>query len=224
MIPQQNYLCRPNILMQALHELQKQFWKSLRCKDLLQTNHEYVSEGGKLTPSDKLNIYRKTSRTAHTNALSQRYFCCEKILGEKFFTQIAKQYFYGNPATNQNLNLYGGFFPQFLNEYVNSHSDLSDYHYLPDLARFEQAYELAYHAKDDELFDFGGLANLDSQSYQNLCFELSEALHILISDYPIYEIWQVNQYEMQEQIVETRLSKAKPSTKAVVRSRLPLVS
>ena len=179
--------------MQQLQYIQQQFWKNLRSQEISVAYEKFISDGGKLTSAEKLNIYRQTSRTAHVNALAQRYSCCEKILGEKYFNQLAKQYFYKYPATNQNLNLYGHFFPEFLQEYVTRQSELKDYQYLPDLARFEQAYEQAYHAKDDEPFDFSTLASLDSQVHQNLCFKLSTSLFIVQSKYPIYEIWLTNQ-------------------------------
>ena len=188
--------------MQQLQYIQQQFWKSLRSQEVSVDYEKFISEGGKLTSAEKLNIYRLTSRTAHVNALAQRYACCEKILGEKYFNQLAKQYFYKYPATNQNLNLYGQFLPEFLQNYVTRQSELKDYQYLPDLARFEQAYEQAYHAKDDEPFDFSTLASLDAQAHQNLCFKLSASLYILQSEYPIYEIWHANQDANQQQDIQ----------------------
>ncbi len=185
--------------MQQLHNIQHKFWKNLRCQETSLVNTEFISADDKLTATDKINIYRQTSCTAHVNALAQRYSCCEKILGEKYFKQLAKQYFYKYPATSQNLNLYGQFFPEFLQECVTKYAELKDYPYFPDLARFEQAYELTYHAKDDATFDFSALANLDAQSHQNLCFKLSESLYILRSNYPIYEIWLTNQNKNRQQ-------------------------
>lgn len=188
--------------MQQLQLIQQQFWKSLRSQEASPAYDQFISEGAKLSATDKLNIYRQTSRTAHVNALAQRYSCCEKILGEKYFNQLAKQYFYAYPATNQNLNLYGQFFPEFLQDYVARQAELKEYQYLPDLARFEQAYEQAYHAKDDEVFDFSTLSSLDAQTHQNLCFKLSASLYLLKSDYPIHEIWLANQADGQQQQIQ----------------------
>ena len=179
--------------MDHLHNIQHQFWNGLRDHETDSKCAQLFSPGGKLTQQERLNIYRDTMHTAHTGALAQTYKSCEKILGEKYFKQIANKYFYEYPATNQNLNLYWQSFPLFLQHWGQNHTELSDYQYLPDLAQLELAYEQAYYAKDDPLFDFSSLAALSDDSQRQLRFKLSAALSILRSNYPIYEIWLANQ-------------------------------
>ena len=191
--------------MEPLHQLQRQFWNSLRSRTTDSICTRLAVTGDNLTPQKRLNIYRTTTRTAHTNALAQSYRCCEKILGERYFQQIANQYFYKCPAINQNLNVYGRSFPSFLEECVRDRPELNDYPYLPDLATLEWAYERAYYAADDPAFDFSALPALHHDRYQHVCFEPSASLSVLESSYPIYEIWLANQGQDVPQEIEAIL-------------------
>ncbi len=179
--------------MSQLYNIQHQFWNSLRSLQADSNCAQLFSPGGKLSQQERLNIYRSTMRTAHTNALAQTYKCCEKILGEKYFKIISSEYFYQHPAINQNMNLYGHSFPKFLKKWAQNHTELLDYQYLSDLAMLELAYEKSYYAKEDPLFDFISLATLNDGDHQKLCFKLSASLFILKSSYPIHEIWLANQ-------------------------------
>jgi hypothetical protein len=188
--------------MQQLHKIQQQFWHSLRISEKMALNSNFIAKGGKLTPQKRLNIYQRTGRTAHINALAQCYSCCETILGEKYFNQIAMQYFYKYPAINQNLNTYGELFADFLQDFINDHTELEEYPYLPDLARLEKGYEQAYFSINDEPFDFSALSKLSAQEQNNLCLKLSNSIYVLQSDYPIYEIWNANQSDNQHQEIQ----------------------
>ncbi len=188
--------------MEPLHQLQRQFWNSLRSPTTDSICARLTATNDKLTPQERLNIYRTTTRMAHTDALAQSYPCCEKILGKRYFRQIANQYFYRYPATNQNLNVYGQSFPSFLKECVQDRPELNDYPYLPDLATLEGAYERAYYAADDPIFDFSTLSALHHDRHQYICFEPSASLFVLESSYPIHEIWLANQGHGTTQAVE----------------------
>lgn len=189
--------------MIQLNTLQHQFWNSLRDVRSDSSCSTLLSVDGNLSEEDRLNIYRNTMRTAHTTALSESFNCCEKILGDRYFSKIANDYFYSNPATSQNLNLYGRTFPDFLQSWVRHHPETKDYEYLPDLAKLEYVYEQAYYCKDDPLFDFNSFSKLEEYEQQKITFQLSHSLTILKSSYPIYEIWRVNQEQDNAQEVES---------------------
>lgn len=188
--------------MNQLHDLQRQFWHNLRNRQSNSVCAQLSSVSEKLTPEERLNIYRNTGRMAHIDALAQSYQCCEKILGKRYFKQIANEYFYKYPATNQNLNVYGQAFPLFLQNWIQNHTELNDYQYLPDVAKLELAYERAYYAQDDPLFDFNSLTTLDRDYYKHICFKLSASLYTLRSIYPVHEIWLANQGQAQSREVK----------------------
>lgn len=188
--------------MQQLHAVQREFWNSLRSRRADPACTRLFSEDGEITRKKRLEIYRSTMRTAHVRALANTYPCCEKILGGRYFRQMATEYFHGHPATHQNLNLYGGSFPEFLRNWGREHEALAEYPYLPDLAKLEWAYEQAYYASEDPEFDFDRLSTLHEDDYRNICFRLSASLSLLDSIYPVYEIWTAQQAQEEVREVE----------------------
>ena len=189
--------------MSHLNTLQHQFWSSLRAINPDDEFATALSAGGKLSEMERLEIYRNTMRAAHTTALAESFNCCEKILGNRYFNKIANQYFYDNPAKNQNLNIYGRNFPHFLLDWIHNHPETKDFEYLPDLAMLEYAYEQAYYCKDDPLFDFESFSKLKEYEQLQIIFKLSNSLTILKSKYPIYEIWRVNLEQDDNQEVKS---------------------
>ena len=178
-----------------LHHLQRQFWNELHSAGKCKYNYEFIHQVERLSASKRLNIYKRTTLTAHINALAQCYNCCENILGEKYFKQLAKQYFYQHPSMSQNLNEYGYHFSNFLQMQIDKRKELIDYLYLPDLARLEFSFEQAYFSKNSNNFNYEALTNIDEDKYPHLCFELNASLSLLQSNYPIYEIWQTNRVD-----------------------------
>ncbi len=178
--------------MSQLEILQHQFWNSLRTNDSEPRSISSLSDGGMLSKMDRLKIYQNTMRTAHTSALAECFKCCEIILGNQYFNRVANEYFYSNPAMSQNINLYGQQFPQYLESWVYNHTETEKFKYLPDLAKLEYAYEKAYYLNDDPIFDFDAFSKLNGSEQQHITFNASHSLKLLKSDYPIYEIWNIN--------------------------------
>jgi len=185
--------------MSNLQYLQQQFWGQLRSRSASEENILQISNIGNLNAKNRLDIYQQTTRTAHTSALAECYECCETILGSKYFNQLAKEYYYQYPSEDQDLNQYGQYFIDFLATYISEHEELSDYHYLIDLAKLEKHYQFAFFSKDEAKFDFEAISSLDESSYQNICFLPNSSLEILKSNFPIYEIWSENKDSNSEQ-------------------------
>ncbi len=178
--------------MSQLSYIQNQFWDALRSENMSSSFPQLLTSGGRLTQNERLTIYRKTIRAAHIETLCNIFKCCKNILGDRYFKKIANDFFVKYPSNNQNLNLYGESFPEYLEISVKNLNELSEYKYLPDLAQLELALEQCYFAKDDINFDFTSLQKLDSDEYKNICFELSPSLSLIKSNYPIHEVWLAN--------------------------------
>ncbi|MYB88624.1 MAG: DUF2063 domain-containing protein [Proteobacteria bacterium] len=179
--------------MPELQATQRKFWSSIKHRKADAAAIELVREGGKISRERRMDIYRTTMREAHVRALATTYACCEKILGERYFRQLATEFYYGNPATHQDLNRYGQAFPDFMREFIEHHAELAEYPYLADLARLEWLYEQAYYTREDAAFDFRALAMLDEDDYRKLHFVLGASVATLKSDYPVYELWRAHQ-------------------------------
>ena len=175
--------------MSELQAIQHEFWASVKHRKTEPGCLEQVRDGGRIPRDQRVNIYRTTMREAHVRALANTYPGCEKILGVRYFKQLAGEFYYQHPATHPDLNCYGEAFPNFVQDFIADHAELAEYPYLPDLARLEWAYEQAYYAKEDPVFDFEGLAGLEEDAYRGLRFVPGASVSILRSDYPVLELW-----------------------------------
>lgn len=176
--------------MSELQALQHAFWSSVKHRKSDPGCLERVREGGRISRDRRVDIYRTTMREAHVRALASTYAGCEKILGVRYFRQLASEFYNRHPATHPDLNRYGEAFPDFVQDFIEHHAELAEYPYLPDLARLEWAYEQAYYAKEDAAFDFEGLATLEEDTYRRLHFVLGTPVSMLRSVYPVLELWE----------------------------------
>ena len=178
--------------MEPLQNLQNKIWSRLKSPVLDADCSDLIVDSGKLSSLDRLNIYRNTISTAHISALVQCYTVCEKILGERYFKQLAQRYYFEYPAISQNLNEYGRHFPLFLKSWISKHDELNDFNYLVDLATLENSIEQAYYAKDDPSFSFEQNYHFDEFTRFQVYFRLSYSLSVIRTSFPIYEIWHSN--------------------------------
>lgn len=86
-----------------------------------------------------------------------------RLVGEGFFTLLAKNYISEHPLSAGYLQNYGHFFAQFLKGF----KPCKPYPYLIDIAYFERYYEQCYHSDN--------------------------AQFLIHSIYPIIDIWQLNE-------------------------------
>lgn len=188
--------------MRELNTLQREFWNYLRDINPESNKTPRFLKDGLITGKNRLNVYKNTTRTAHLNALSDTFSCCELILGKRYFSQMANIYFKKYPAKSQNLNQYGDLFPDFCKQWIDNHIEMEDFAYLPDLALLEYIFEQTYYIKDDSLFDFYAFSSLSEKQQQKVTLKLSNSVNLLQSKYPIFEIWDINQNNKTHQEVK----------------------
>lgn len=153
---------------------------------------------GNLTQEKQLSIYRSNVNGAHQKVLGQVFPACKNILGEDYFNQLCGAYHFEHPSKHADLNLYGDQFPFFIEKQIKLHRELIDFEYLTDLALLEWHWHISYFAKDDELFDFKCLADVDGDNYDELIFTLNNSLSLHSSIYPLQEIWLANKSDVAD--------------------------
>jgi len=137
----------------------------------------------------RLDIYRHSILNSFSRVLAATYPVIEKLVGEDFFSAMAKQYAQTMPSLQPDLGEFGRHFDHFLAEF----EQLKQLAYLPDVARLEWLWEEVFYAADDPEANFSALAELNDQRLQKLRFNLSASAHLLQSTYPVLAIWQANQ-------------------------------
>lgn len=146
----------------------------------------------KLSPVRQIEIYRSNVLGALQSTLKQIYPVCLRIVGENYFLQIANEYIRNHPSNCSDLNQYGSTFSDFLQTLLTQRSELMDYAYLPDLAKFEKFHHDVYFVNDDKPFNFEYFSALSENDYQTLYFKISNALKIMKTPFPVLAIWNTN--------------------------------
>jgi len=139
-----------------------------------------------LTPSNRISIYRNTSRSTLTKALRLNFPAVERLVGEDFFAVAADAFIAREPPATAWLDLYGQGFPEFLQGFAPAAALV----YLPDLARLERAVGRALQASDLEPLDLGRLVSIDASEQARVRFTPHPSVSLLSSPYPVDAIWR----------------------------------
>ena len=143
----------------------------------------------KLSGIQRLNIYRNNTFITLTDALASTFPVINKLVGDVFFTHTASEFIIKTPARPGPLFEYGVEFPSFLDTFEPA----SSLPYLSDVARFEWAMNVAYHAEEGIPLHVNELANIPESELVNLQFTIHPSCQLITSDYPIDKIWAANQ-------------------------------
>lgn len=173
--------------MSSLYELQLGFMAAIFTGESNGFDLEVVEDG--IPGKQRLDIYRNNIFGGLTQALRLTYPAVHTLVGEAFFSHMAKGYIYEHPSTSGDLTRFGSGFPAFLEGFPPA----GDLPYLPDVAYLEWLCHMSYHAADHAPLALERLANLPPERYDNLRFRLHPACHLFASSYPIHRIWQICQ-------------------------------
>lgn len=177
--------------MSGLRELQTQFTASLFDTDETDALASIVS--GQFEHRQRMQVYRNNVFSNLTEALRAVYPVVEKLVGEGFFLYASNEYIRRFPSNSGDLHDYGAKFGDFLKTFEAA----SQHAYLPEVANLEWYYHEVYHEADAAGLDVNALSTVAPDRYQALCFSLNPASRLLQSEFPIIEIWRINQEDYQ---------------------------
>ncbi len=160
---------------------------------------------GTLSAQRRIAIYRHNIFTNLSNTLSELYPVVKRIVGEVFFTEAAHTFIAATPSRSGDLHQFGCEFGDFLAGYAHA----CELPYLPDVARLEWRWHLAFHAADAAPFALSQLATISPESMRDLCFILHPSVSLVSSPYPLLQIWQFNQPDVSKDMeIDWQISQA----------------
>ena len=165
--------------MPALRELQKAFGAAILSGDM-DAASAWVADGP-IAAAERMRIHRNTMLATFAGALRLSFPAVDALVGTEFFDQAARDFAYKHPPKAALLTLYGAAFPEFLADYGRAAS----LPYLPDVARFEWAVELAARAPDWD--EAAPRAELDLGPTR---LAIAPSLALLRTTYPAERIWR----------------------------------
>lgn len=153
---------------------------------LVQTPHGAVAR--------RLAVYRNTVQKSLVDVLAAAFPIVQRIVGERFFFALARDFATRFPPHVPQLSVYGADFPAF----IADHERTGDLPYLADVARVEWARGQAYFAEDAEPLNPQTLSALALEKLPAAIFHLHPATNLVSSRFPIHRIWSVNQPDVAQ--------------------------
>jgi len=141
-----------------------------------------------VAPVKRYGVYRNNVATGLARALAARFPVTEKIVGEEFFTAMARDYVTAHPPASPVLLGYGHDFAEF----VAGFAPAAGLPYLADIVRLEDAQVRAYHARDIEPIAPQVLARITPERMSGVAFRFHPAARVIRSVFPIVTIWSMN--------------------------------
>lgn len=159
-------------------------------------------------------VYRNNVHVSLVAALAKGFPVTRMLVGEEFFTVMARVFVGQTKPASPMLFEYGESFPAFIATFPPAAS----LPYLPDLARLEHAWTHAYHAADKAVLSADALRALPPSDLLERHLARHPAAALVASRHPIGSIWQAHR-----QSPPARLAASEPETVLVTRPNLDVV-
>ncbi|MEJ8573842.1 DNA-binding domain-containing protein [Microbaculum marinum] len=172
--------------MSSLADVQSRFAAAIRDRHLPPPADVAGRDGE--APLRRFGIYRNNVHVSLAEALMGTFPVVLRLVGEEFFRGMARVYVGGALPRTPVLIDYGGDFGDFIAQFAPA----TDLPYLPDVARLEWAWNLAYHAADATPVDAQALSAVPPERMADLTFDLHPSLQIVSSRWPVLAIWETN--------------------------------
>ena len=144
----------------------------------------------------RFRIYRNNVHASLIGALADAYPVVKRLVGEEFFSAMAREFIVSETSRLPSLALYGAGFPEFIDKFEPARSVV----YLPDVARLEHARLKSINAADAKILDAVDLSN-DGSRLLSVKLQPHPAVQIVSSAYPVYSIWLANQVAQAESVI-----------------------
>ena len=179
-----------------LRDLQVQFIDGIFRGDDELSIGAYIKETESRSSAQQMAIYRGSIFGGLNKAMAETYPVCKKLVGEKFFDAMVEKYIQRTPSRWLDLNDYGEDFGDFAATFTPADC----LPYLPDVARLEWAWNSVFFGADSSEGNLDALAELGEEAQLKIRFQLPEDAILFCSDYPVHEIWRINQDDFKGEV------------------------
>jgi hypothetical protein len=177
----------PTPAMPTLRELQLQLRHALLGGDTAEIVAAIRGDG--LDPAARIGIYRNHAIATLGASLQGTYPVICRLVDQRFFAYATHEYFREHPPHSRCLAEYGADFADFLADF----EPCKPVPYLPDVARFEWALNIAATVREAAALRPQVLAEVPTNEAAYVALRLQPSLSYVTSPWPIDAIWQANQ-------------------------------
>lgn len=143
---------------------------------------------GEASARRRFDVYRNNVICSLVEALQAAFPVVRRLVGETFFSAMARHYACRSlPATPMMLD-YGADFAGFIGRFEPA----AVLPYLPDVARLERAWLEAYHAAEASPMPPESLREADTDRLATRGFAMHPSMRIVRLAHPVVALWQMN--------------------------------
>lgn len=145
--------------------------------------------GDSRTVLGRLQLHRHHVTRSIAAALAATFPTVATLVGQEFFSLLARDFMAGTALEDPVLSRYGEHFSGF----VAANQDMHGLPYLADIARLDWALNVAFHAPLEPRLSAADLAGWPQDSLLSLSVRLPTGSSLVESAYPLDQIWQASQ-------------------------------
>ena len=139
--------------------------------------------------AERFRIYRNNFFHSVGQQLAEAYPVVQRLVGDVFFSALASAFLEMHAPQTRSLALFGREFAGFLEDFP----PVASLPYLPHVARLERAWLEAFHAADALPLPPSAALVGKAHALDEARFGAHPAARIVISDYPLVDLWRANQ-------------------------------
>ena len=139
----------------------------------------------------RFSVYRNNVVRASIDVLKAAFPSVLRLVGENFFTTMARAYWGNTPPNVPNMTFYGEGFA----DHIAAYSPAAELVYLTDIARLDRAWLEAHHAIDEAVLTPDQIGAMNPEDLPQLTLNVVQSASLLTSEWPAYAIWRSNRYD-----------------------------
>lgn len=170
-------------IMRPLEQVQSDFLAMLAGQDAMDFGDSRV------VATQTKTIYRRNYRENRLHALADTYEHALALVGRDYFRQLARRYVDLYPGESGDLNDYGEYFAEFLEQLLPAAPGGDNLAWLPDIARLDWARLQALRAPEEELSGLPALLLWPAEQQGEVRMRLHSSCTLINSGFPLYSLW-----------------------------------
>ena len=137
---------------------------------------------------ERFALYRGNLSATWDKVLASAYPVINQLVGDEFFSALARAYGRAHPSQSPDLNHFGATFATFLDTFEHS----AGLPYLPDMARLEWQLHRAHYAQHARAVCAADLAQLSPDAFEHARYRLHPAASLFASSMAVVSLWQAH--------------------------------
>src|SRR5262245_7836171 len=134
-----------------------------------------------ISPGVRLGFYRTNVFENYRKALATTYPAVAKLVGEGFFSLLAREFVLRYPSLSGDVGRHGEQFAEFLRQ----HASARELPYLSDVARLEWCIEESFNEADHARLSLTSLGAVPEEQLGRLRFLLAPSCRLMTSPFPV---------------------------------------